>query len=134
VKSVNGNHRVLRIFRRRLLSMKAGILSLLLLVYSMASNAQQSGQPNSKKVTPQAMCDAAAPKLRESGTNTVVLTLTVDAGGRVRSFTTESPSGLSLEKTKEAAAAIKAMQFKPATKGGRPVAVMVRVKFDCSGP
>jgi hypothetical protein len=78
------------------------------------------------------MCDAAAPKLRESGTNKVVLIMTVGTGGRVQSFTTESPKGLRLEKMKDPAAAIKALQFEPAKKDGRPVAVMIRVEFDCS--
>jgi hypothetical protein len=78
------------------------------------------------------MCDAAAPKLHKSGTNEVVLIMTVDTRGRVQSFTTESPKGLRLENMKEPAAAIKALHFEPARKGGRPVAVMIRVEFDCS--
>jgi len=64
------------------------------------------------------MCNAAASKLRESGTNKVVLTIAVDTGGRVGSFRTDSPKGLQLEKIKEAAAAIKALQFEPAKKDG----------------
>lgn len=32
------------------------------------------------------MCEAAASKLRDSGTNQVVLTMTVDAQGKVQSF------------------------------------------------
>jgi len=107
---------------------------LLLFICFVAASAQQGGQPDSKKATPPpAMCNAAAPKLREAATNEVVLIMTVDTRGRVQSFTTESPKGLRLEKMKDAAAAIKALQFEPAKKDGRAVEVMVRVKFDCSG-
>jgi TonB family protein len=114
--------------------MKSVILPVVLFFCSIPTPAQ-GGQPNSEKaMPPQAMCNAAAPALRDAGTNEVVLTMTVDAKGRVRSFTTDSPKGLRLEKIKEATAAIKALQFKPAKKDGRAVAVMVRVKFDCSRP
>ncbi|MGA2357104.1 MAG: energy transducer TonB [Terriglobales bacterium] len=114
--------------------MKSVALPLILLVYSVAASAQQGGQPDTNKQTPpQAMCKAAAPKLREAGTNEVVLTVTVDTRGRVQSFTTDSPKGLRLEKIKEASASIKALQFDPAKKDGHAVAVMVRVEFDCSG-
>jgi TonB family protein len=77
------------------------------------------------------MCDAAAPKLQESGTTEVVLTMTLDTRGKVESFKTESPKGLRLENMNEAFAAIKAIQFEPAKKNGQPVRYMVRVKFDC---
>jgi hypothetical protein len=114
--------------------MKNVILPVVLFFCSMLTSAQ-GGQPDSKKaMPPQAMCNAAAPALREAGTNEVVLTMTVDAKGRVQSFTTDSPRGLRLEKIKEATAAIKALQFKPAKKDGRAVAVMARVEFDCSRP
>jgi TonB family protein len=107
----------------------------LLLVCSGATYAQQSGQSDVKKtMPPQEMCKAAAPKLRESGTNEVVLTMTVDTRGKVESFTTDSPKGLRLEKIKEAAAAIKALHFQPAQKDGQAVKVMVRIKFDCAKP
>ncbi len=80
------------------------------------------------------MCDAAAPKLHESGTTEVVLIMTLDTQGKVESFSTDSPKGLRLEEMKEASAAIKAIQFEPARKDDRPVRSMVRVKFDCSVP
>jgi TonB family protein len=97
--------------------------------------AAQGGQRDSKtEKAKRAMCDAAAPKLHESGTNTVVLRMTVNSKGRVESFTTESPKGLRLEKMKEAATAIKAIEFTPATKDGSPVAVQIRTEFDCAVP
>ena len=77
------------------------------------------------------MCEAAASKLRASGTNHVVLTMTIDTHGSVVSFRTKAPKGLRLEKVKKAAAEIKAMQFDPATKDGRPVTVMIRAAFEC---
>jgi hypothetical protein len=95
--------------------------------------AAQTGRPESEadKAT-RAMCDAAIPKLRETGATKVVLMVTVDERGRVESFKTESPKGLRLEKMKDVAAAIKAIPFRPATKDGSPVAVEVRIGFDCS--
>lgn len=115
--------------------MKNVALLLLLFVCSRATHAEHSEKSDVKKVMPpQAMCNAAAPKLREWGTNEVVLTMTVDTRGKVESFTTDSPKGLRLEKIKEAATAIKALQFQPAQKDGRAVRVMVRVEFDCSKP
>ncbi len=115
--------------------MRNTTLPLILLICCVATFGQQDQQPNSQRAAPpQGMCAAAAPKLRESATNKVVLTMIVDATGRVQSFTTESPKGLRLEKMKEPAAAIKAMHFKePARKDGRAVMVMVRAEFDCSG-
>lgn len=111
------------------------ILQLVLMVCAIATMAQQSGQPDSKKETPpRGMCDAAASQLRNSGTNEVVLMMTVDTRGRVQSFKTESPKGLRLEKMKETATAIKAMQFDPAKKDGHPVTVMISIRFDCSQP
>lgn len=80
------------------------------------------------------MCDAAAPKLHESGTTVVDLSMTLDTQGKVESFTTDTPKGLRLEKVKEASAAIKAIRFEPARKDGRPVRVVIKVKLDCSGP
>jgi hypothetical protein len=47
------------------------------------------------------MCEAAASKLREAGTNQVVLAITISAQGHVLSFTTEAPRGLRLEKMKK---------------------------------
>jgi TonB family protein len=104
----------------------------LLLTSVVAVTAAQTGQQGSEaeKATRE-MCDAAAPKLRESGTNKVVLMMTIDNRGRVESFKTESPKGLRLEKMKEASTAIKAMQFHPAEKDGSPVAVQARITFDC---
>jgi hypothetical protein len=115
--------------------MKNVALLLLLFVCSRATHAEHSEKSDVKKVMPpQPMCNAAAPKLREWGTNEVVLTMTVDIRGKVESFTTDSPKGLRLEKIKEAATAIKALQLHPALKDGRAIRVMVRVKFDCSKP
>ena len=83
--------------------MKNVTLPSLLLVCSMVAAAQQSGQQDSKKgIAPPAVCDAATPKLRETGTNEIVLTMVVDIRGRVESFKTESPKGLRLEKMKDA--------------------------------
>jgi hypothetical protein len=112
--------------------MKRVILVLLLAAY-ITVTAAQSGQPEPEadKAT-RAMCDAAAPKLRETGATKVVLMMAVDDKGRVESFKTESPKGLRLEKMKDVAAAIKAIPFRPATKAGSPVAVEVRIGFDCS--
>jgi TonB family protein len=115
--------------------MKNVALLLLLFVCSRATHAEHGEKSDVKKVMPpQAMCNAAAPKLRGWGTNEVVLTMTVDTRGKVESFTTDSPKGLRLEKIKEAATAIKALQFQPAQKDGRAVRVMVRVEFDCQKP
>jgi len=115
--------------------MKNVTLLLLLFGCSVVASAQQSGQSAVRKGTPpRAMCSAAAGKLRESETNEVVLTMTLDSKGKVQSFRTESPKGLRLEENKEAAAAINALQFHPAQKDGRAVRVMVRVEFDCSEP
>ena len=104
----------------------------------MACAAQESGQPDSRReIAPsQSLCEAIASKLHESGTNKAVVTMTLDTRGKVESFKTYSPNGLRLEKMKEASAAIKAWQFSPATKDGRPVRVMVKVEIDfhCSGP
>jgi hypothetical protein len=80
----------------------------------------------------QAMCEAAAQNLHDAQTNIIELAMTLDARGRVQSFTTVSPKGLRLEKMKKAADEIKAMQFEPATKDGHPVAVMIRATFKCS--
>ena len=80
------------------------------------------------------MCDAAASKLRETGTDRVVLTMTLDQKGHVESFKTESPRGLRLEKMKEAANAIKSLEFRPGTNDGSPVAVQIRAEFHCALP
>ena len=42
---------------------------------------------------PQAVCDAATLRLRESGTSKIVLVMTIDGKGRVESFKTDSPEG-----------------------------------------
>jgi len=89
-------------------------------------------QLDSPKEQPRkAVCEAAIPKLRESGTSKIALIMTIDANGRVESFNTESPKGLRLEKMREAATAIKAMRFEPATKDGSPVRVQIRTEFKC---
>ena len=116
---------------RKVLAMKGVTLGLLLIAFVIVS-AAQSGQPDSDNVQPpRPMCDAVAPKLQETGTTKVVLMMTLDAKGRVESFKTESPKGLRLEKMKDAASAIKAIHFRPATKSGSPVAVQILVEFDC---
>ena len=111
--------------------MKRITLWLLLAACANVSGAQTGKQESEADKATRAMCDAAAPKLRESGTNKVVLTMMLDDTGRVESFKTESPKGLRLEKMKDVAAAIKAMPFRPATKAGSPVAVQARIAFDC---
>jgi hypothetical protein len=112
--------------------MKRATLWLLLAACANVTGAQTGKQESEADKATRAMCDAAAPKLRESGTNKVVLTMTLDDTGRVESFKTESPKGLRLEKMKDVAAAIKAMPFRPATKkDGSPVAVQARIAFDC---
>ncbi len=58
--------------------------------------------------------------------------MTIDETGRVVSFITASPKGLRLEKVKDAADAIRKMKFKPAEKSGTPVAVQIRMAFDCA--
>jgi hypothetical protein len=60
--------------------------------------------------------------------------MVADIRDRVESCKTASPEGLRLEKMKDAAAAIKAMQFNPATKDSQPIKAMIRLEFDCSGP
>lgn len=94
----------------------------------MLGKPQQSSK--TLKGTP-AMCEAAIPKLRETGTNQVVLVMTISAQGHVVAFKTEAPKGLRLEKMKKAADEIKAMRFTPATKDGKPVMVMIRFSFQC---
>ena len=96
--------------------------------------AQNEQQASDTKMAVQAMCDAAAPKLRQSGTNEVVLMMTVDDKGRVRSFKTESPKGVQLEKMKDTAAAIKKIMFGPARKDGSPVPAQIRIAFKCAAP
>ena len=81
-----------------------------------------------------AMCDAAAPHLRDAKTDSIVLTIELDDQGRVHSFRTNSPEGLRLEEVKKAADEIKAMRFEPAKKDGRPVWVMIRAAFKCPAP
>jgi hypothetical protein len=91
----------------------------LVLTASVVVTAAQTGQRESTTEKPtRAMCDAAAPKLHEAKTNKVVLMMTVDSKGRVESFKTESPKGLRLEKMKEAATAVKKIQFEPGKKDG----------------
>lgn len=105
-----------------------------LLTACVAVTAAQTDQrPSTAEKPTRALCDAAESKLREAGTNKVVLMMTLDTKGRVESFKTESPRGLRLEKMKEAAAAVKKIQFEPAKKDGSPVAVKVRIEFDCAG-
>jgi hypothetical protein len=96
------------------------------------SRPPSSGFSNGASV--KIMCDAAQSRLREAGTNQVVLIAVADSGGSVESFKTESPNGFKLEKMKEAADAIKQMRFQPAKKDGHPVWVIIRLSFDCAHP
>jgi hypothetical protein len=102
----------------------------LLLTAGVAVTAAQTGQQDSEteKAT-RAMCDDAAPKLREFGANKVVLMMTVDS--RDEWSHSRLSKGLRLEKMKEVATAIKAMPFHPAEKDGSPAAVQARIAFDC---
>jgi len=111
--------------------MKKAALCLWILVCAPVIIAQNEQQDSDTKMAVQAMCDAAAPKLRQSGTNEVVLMMTVDDKGRVRSFKTESPKGVQLEKMKDTAAAIKKIKFEPAKKDG-PVPVQIEIAFKCT--
>ncbi|HEY1263091.1 MAG TPA: hypothetical protein VGF06_06185, partial [Terriglobales bacterium] len=77
------------------------------------------------------MCEAAAQKMRDAGTDQVILMITISAQGHVLSFKTETPKGLRLEKMKKPAHEIEAMRFDPATKDGKPVMVMIRAAFQC---
>jgi hypothetical protein len=79
-----------------------------------------------------AMCEAAGAKLQEAGTNQIVLMMTLSSKGRVESFKTDSPKGLKLEKVKQVATRVKAIPFAPAKKDGSPVAVQLRIAFDCA--
>jgi TonB family protein len=105
---------------------------LLFLLFCIRDDFAQKTAASASQKPPQALCDAAAPKLHESRTTAVVLTMVLDTRGKVESFSTNSPKGVRLEKTKAASAAIKAMRFEPAKKDGQPVRVMVQVEFDCS--
>src|ERR1022692_1859855 len=105
----------------------------LLAVLATTSISAQSGPPDfDAKHPPESICRAAARNLQEAGTSKLLLRMTLDSTGRVQSFKTESPKGLRLEKAKEAATAIKALQFKPANKkDGSPVATQIEAEFDC---
>jgi hypothetical protein len=83
-------------------------------------------------VGPRAICDAAAEKLREAHTGKVEVVITVSPNGAVETLKTVFPSRLELEKSKEAADAIRTIRFQPAI-GGPPVRVST-VIFDCSRP
>jgi hypothetical protein len=116
--------------------MKLAILLVLISVSPLSGSAQNANINGAQKsaLGPPAMCEAAASKLRDSGTNQVVLTMTVDAQGKVQSFKTEAPKGLRLEKVKKATTEIKAMRFDPALKNGKPVMAMISAAFECSDP
>jgi len=111
--------------------MKKTALCLWILVCSPVIIAQNGQQDSDTKMAVHAMCDGAAPKLQQSGTNEVVLMMTLDSKGRVESFKTESPKGVQLEKMKDTAAAIKKITFGPAKKDGSPVPVQIRIAFKC---
>ncbi|MGC2198090.1 MAG: hypothetical protein WA628_25695 [Terriglobales bacterium] len=112
--------------------MKIAILCLLV-ASGIEIASPQTGQTESTgRTATRAMCDAAAPKLQEAGTTKFVLMLTLSDKDQIQSFKTESPKGLRLEKMKEVSAQIKKVHFEPAKKDGSPVAVKVRIEFDCS--
>jgi hypothetical protein len=63
-----------------------------LLVFCIAVASAQTGQPDSTgRTATRAMCDAAAPKLQDAGTNKFVLMLTLDETGQIKAFKTEFP-------------------------------------------
>lgn len=111
--------------------MNKAVLLLFLISSFTAAAAQTKQKPDEMQIATQAMCEAAAPKVKEAGTNQIVLMMTLNRSGQVQSFRTESPKGLNLEKNKEVAAKVKAIPFSPAKKDGSPVAVQVRIQFDC---
>lgn len=96
---------------------------ILLLVCSVATTAQEHGQTEFRK-TARMMCVAAGPKLRESGSNEIVLIMVVDAEGRVASFHSLSPEGL--ETIKKAAVAMESVRFEPRKKD-----VLAEAIFGC---
>ncbi len=108
--------------------------SLFFAVLAAISTFAQSGPLDfDSKHPPESVCSAAARNLQEAGTSKLLLDVTLDSTGRVQSFKTESPKGLRLEKMKEAASAIKSLQFEPVVKkDGSPVAVQIAAEFDCA--
>jgi hypothetical protein len=112
------------------------LLTILATLCPVAGTAQQGpDQSHGGSMTmtgSPALCDAAAPKLRESGTSQVALIMTIGSNGHVQSFATEQPKGIRLEMVKDVAREVKAMHFEPVKKDGRSVAVHARVLFDCS--
>jgi hypothetical protein len=83
-------------------------------------------------VGPRAICDGAAEKLGEAHTSKVEVVITVSPNGAVETLETVFPSGLQLEKVKEAADAIRTIRFEPAI--GGPLVRVNTVIFDCSRP
>ena len=104
---------------------------LLLATYAVVAFAQTGQQDSKAEPTPN-LCDAAAPKLREANTQRVVLMLTFDSKGRLKSFKTESPKGLQLEKTGDVATEIQKRASALAKQYGVSHPVRVQVDFDCS--
>jgi TonB family protein len=108
-------------------------LSLLAVAATISMSAQSGPLDFDAEHPPESVCRAAARNLQEVGTSKLLLQMTLDSTGRVQSFKTESPKGLRLEKTKEAATAIKALQFKPAIKkDGSPAATQIEAEFNCA--
>lgn len=83
-------------------------------------------------VGPRAICAAAAEKLREAHTGKVEVVITVSPNGAVETLETVFPSGLELEKAKEAADVIRTIRFQPSI--GGPLVRVNTVIFDCSRP
>jgi hypothetical protein len=83
---------------------------------------------------PRALCDAAAPTLRESGANHVSLVVSIDRSGNVESFETELPKGVRLENVSSVATQVKNIHFEPAKKDGQAVEYKARIVVDCPAP
>jgi TonB family protein len=93
----------------------------------------QSGSPDIELKDPsKAVCDVVGSKLREAGADKMVLFITLDKKGSVRSFKVVSPKDF--EKTEEAANTIKSLKFNPVVKDSSPVPPQITAQFDCGEP
>jgi len=115
----------------RLVAVKK-VASLLLAVGSAVAVVGQSGPSDFDPKHPPEAAQRVGPEVARDRTSKVVLRMTLDGNGRVRSFKTESPQGLQLEKANQAASAIRALKLKPALKDSSPVAVQIDAEFDCA--
>src|SRR5437762_13345366 len=104
-----------------------------LVVLSATSSLGQSGSSDVELKDPsKAVCDVVGSKLREAGTDKIVLFITLDKKGLVRSFKVVSPKDF--EKNKEAANTIKSLKFNPVVKDSSPVPPQITAQFDCGEP